>query len=81
MANTDWRRIAVKQLDGQRVDILLALANVGRTANDKLSLYAYLGELIKREWQAAKERGMVSDAMLGMSDDVDLHASFTAQAS
>ena len=69
MAN-EWRRIAVKQTDGQRVDILVALANVSRAVNDKLPLYEFMGALIEREWKAAQARGLVSDAMLGLEDAV-----------
>lgn len=64
MAANDWRRIAVRHVDGQRADILVALTNVGRAANDRLRLYEFMAGLIDREWQVAKEVGLVSDAML-----------------
>jgi len=70
MAN-EWRRIAMKQIDGQRADILVALANVNRAANDKLPLYEFMGQLIEREWQNAKTRGLVSDAMIGLNEAVE----------
>jgi hypothetical protein len=73
MAN-EWRRIAVKQTDGQRADILLAIANVSRAVNDKLPLYEFMGDLIDREWRAAKVSGLVSDAMLGLEDAVESFA-------
>jgi hypothetical protein len=70
MAN-EWRRIAVKQADGQRADILVALANVNRVVNDKLPLYEFMGGLIAREWEHAKANGLVSDAMLRLEDAVE----------
>jgi hypothetical protein len=74
MANektNEWRRIAVKPLSGKKADILLALANVSRPENDKYPLYEMLGEMIDEQWQKAKVRGLVSDAMIGLEEAVN----------
>jgi len=60
----EWRRVAIKPLSGKKADILLALANVSRAENDRLPLYELLGAMIEKEWQAAKGRGLVNEAMV-----------------
>lgn len=64
----NWRRIAVKPLTGNKIDILVALINVSRAENDKVSLYQFVDFLVDAKWAEAKGRGLVFDNMLQVKD-------------
>lgn len=60
-----WRRIAVKPKTGKMLDVLLVMANAYRPANAQLTLYELVGQIVRVEWAKMRERGVVTDAMLG----------------